>query len=74
MQCIYSTSEFCRAWAGMPKREEEKGGMKGPMLEISTHKCENNLELVLCTVNNPLYALYVTVPVLSETWPLYYNH
>lgn len=48
----------------MPKKEED--GIIDPTLGITTHKCENNLELVLCTVNNPLYALYVTIPVTLD--------
>lgn len=34
-----------------------------PNIEISTYKCMNQLELVLCKVENPLYSAYVTIPV-----------
>lgn len=34
-----------------------------PKIEITTFKCSNALELVSCIVENPLYAVYVTVPV-----------
>lgn len=37
-----------------------------PQVHISTHQCLNQLELVLCEVNNPLYSVYVTIPVC--TW------
>lgn len=39
-----------------------------PQVHISTYRCSNRLELVLCEVDNPLYSVYVTVPVctLSE--------
>ena len=33
-----------------------------PRIKISTLKCKNQLELILCTVNNPLYSSYVTIP------------
>lgn len=36
-----------------------------PKIEISAFKCQNGLELVLCNTKNPLYAVYVTIPVTT---------
>lgn len=37
-----------------------------PKIEISTYKAANKLELVLCTMESPLYAVYVTVPTFVK--------
>lgn len=36
-----------------------------PRVAFSTYKARNKLELVVGTVETPLYAVYVTVPVRS---------
>lgn len=34
-----------------------------PELDVSAYRCENGMELVVCQVESPLFAVYVTVPV-----------
>lgn len=45
-----------------------------PQVHISTHRCPNQLELVLCEVDNPLYSVYVAVPVRLRTFALGAKH